>query len=125
MAGFISRLKAAFYGTPQVLPISHPSSRRGIGNKIAQQYGHPDALVLPDDMQRLFKGEWVLVSSSWVDALQYNQISQTQGTLYTRLKTGKTYGPTFISPAEMGALASAPSKGHTINKLWRSARGGR
>jgi hypothetical protein len=123
MAGFISHLKRAFYGAPEVLPISHPSSRRGIGNKIAAEYGHPDALILPDDMQRLFAGQWVLVSSSWIDALQYNQFSQTQGSLYAKLKTGRTYGPTLISPAEMGALASAPSKGHTINKIWRRARG--
>jgi hypothetical protein len=140
MAGFISRLKAAFFGTPTVAHPTFPTrigpggrpetvpldrwtaGRQGTGTKIASMYGHPDALLAPTEIQRLFSGEWVPVSSSWIAAIQYDHTNESTGMLYVRLLRGNTYGPTVVSPAEMAALASAPSKGHTVNQLWRRAR---
>jgi hypothetical protein len=141
MPSFLQRLKAAFYGTRDVSRMDFPGrigpsgrtstpgvgdwlkGRLGIGTKIAAQYGHPDALLPITEIDRLFAGEWIPVASSWISAIQYNLISETSGTMYVRLIRGKEYGPTIVSPAEMGALASAPSKGHTVNKLWKRARG--
>jgi hypothetical protein len=141
MPGFVSKLLARLYGTQTVSSPLYPQNigpgggvsqvpldrwaagRQGIGTRVAALYGHPDALLAPTEIQRLFSGEWVPVTSTWIDAFQYNLINETSGTLYTRLQRGKTYGPTLIGPAEMVALASAPSKGHTLNKIWKRARG--
>lgn len=141
MPGFINRLMQKIYGTPTVSHPSHPThigpggtvsqvpldrwaaGRSGLGTKIADLYGHPDALLAPTEIQRLFSGEWVPVTSSWIAAFQYILLGQESGTLYTRLLNGKEYGPTLVGAAEIVALASAPSKGHTLNKLWKRSRG--
>ena len=141
MASFLTRIRRAFYGTTAIgradIPVriqpggevttsplaGFVAGRQGTGTKVAAAYGHPDALLPPTEIQRLFEGEWVPVTSSWIAAFQYRMLNPTQGSLFARLIKGKEYGgSTIISPAELAALASAPSKGHTLNQLWRRAR---
>jgi hypothetical protein len=132
------RAKRSFFGTPEVARIdfrgrigsaggtSTPSipsfvaGRQGIGTKTAARYGHPDALLPVTEIQRLFAGEWVPVTSTWIASLHWD--SRTHS-LTARLIKGSEYGGrTFVSPAELAAGASAPSKGQWLNKVWKRQR---
>lgn len=139
MAGFISRLKQLFYGTPTVAGAAGPvrigpsgrvqqvpldrfvAGRQGIGTKIAAEYGHPDADLSLTQIDRLFRGEWVNVTSTWIAALHWNP--QTTSLTARLIKGGKEYGgKTFVSPSELAAGASSPSKGHWLNNIWKARR---
>jgi hypothetical protein len=139
VASWWERLQQGFFGTPTVARTDFPgrisptgatstpstkafiAGRQGTGTKIADIYGHPDALLPVTELQRLFRGEWVDVTSTWIQKLRWEPTSHQ---LYAKLlKSPKEYGGrTIVSPAELAAGASAPSKGHWLNNVWKRQR---
>lgn len=139
MPSFIARLKKAFYGTPTVaglnapinigpggkvtqVPIAqHVAGRQGIGTKTAARYGHPDADLSLSQIDRLFNGEWVDVTSSWIAALHWDP--RTHSLTARLIKGGKEYGGrTFVTPNELAAGSAAGSKGRWLNQIWKARR---
>lgn len=139
MDSWWGRVKQAFFGTREVAKSDYPgrigvagglssvspsafvAGRQGIGTATAKRYGHPDALLPVTEIERLFAGQWVPVTSSWIAALHWD--ARTHSLTARLLKGNKEYGGrTFVSPAELAAGAGAPSKGQWLNRVWKRQR---